>query len=143
MASSRDATAVPEAVLRNLLGLSGPRTRFAARVVERRVEYDALMILMLDGTTGDRPEAQEVAAAIAAGCLGDQHLWRDLGLHDRPTLRLLFEEYFPSLAARNDRDMRWKKFLYKCLCRWEGFHVCRAPSCDECSSYEECFSPED
>ncbi|HEY5506422.1 MAG TPA: nitrogen fixation protein NifQ [Coriobacteriia bacterium] len=134
---------VPEAVLRNLLGSGGPASRFASQIEQRRVEYDALVTLMLDNASGDRPETPGIAGALAAGCLGDQHLWRDLGLHDRPTLRVLFEEYFPALAMRNDRDMRWKKFLYKCLCRWEGFHVCRAPSCDECSSYEECFSPED
>lgn len=130
-------------VLRDLLGPSGPRARFDAQVAERRVEYDALVQLMMNEAGETRPETEDVARAIAAGSLGERHLWRDLGLTDRATLRALFETYFTPLAARNDRDMRWKKFLYKCLCRWEGFHVCRAPSCDECASHEECFSPED
>jgi nitrogen fixation protein NifQ len=143
MDSNRDAVTVPEHVVRNLLGPTGPRQRFALRVEERRVEYDALVMLLMDNASGDRLETAEVATAIAAGCLGDRHLWRDLDLHDRPTLRTIFDTYFRPLSDRNDRDMRWKKFLYKCLCRWEGFHVCRAPSCDDCSSYEECFSPED
>ena len=130
-------------VLGELMGPNGPARRFAAQVDERRVEFDALVTLLLDNASSERPETHSIAAAVAAGCLGERHLWRDLELYDRPTLRLVFEVYFPTLAARNDRDMRWKKFLYKCLCRWEGFHVCRAPSCDACSSFEECFSPED
>jgi len=135
--------AVSPEVLAELLGPNGPRARFDAQVAERRVEYDALVQLIMDHADGTRTEAIDVARAIAAGCLGEQHLWRDLGLPDRPTLRAIIETYFAALARLNDRDMRWKKFLYKCLCRWEGFHVCRAPSCDECDSYAECFSPEE
>lgn len=134
---------VPPKVLSELLGPDGPRARFAAEVTDRRVEYDALVQLLMDGADPSRPEAIDVARAVAAGCLGERHLWRDLGLPDRSTLRAILETYFEPLAARNDRDMRWKKFLYKCLCRWEGFGVCRAPSCDQCDSYDDCFAPED
>jgi nitrogen fixation protein NifQ len=133
---------VPRHIIDDLLGPGGPRARFAANVAERRVEFDALVLLMTDSAPLPRPETMAVAEAIAAGCLGDRHLWRDLGLPDRATLREILETYFGPLAERNDRDMRWKKFLYKCLCRWEGFHVCRAPTCDACDGYEECFSPE-
>jgi len=143
MASNSDAPRVPEMVLGELIGPNGPCLRFAARIKERRVEYDALVTLLMDHAPCPRPETGDVARALAAGCLGDRHLWRDLDLVDRPALRLIFEDYFTPLALLNDRDMRWKKFLYKCLCRWEGFHVCRAPSCDECSSRAECFAPEE
>ena len=30
-------------------------------------------------------------------------------------------ESFPALEAANDKDMRWKKFLYKRMCGWSGF----------------------
>lgn len=130
-------------VIDTLLGPSGPQTRFSAEVTERRVEFEALTELLLRHAprAGGAPETEAVAQAIAAGCLGERHLWRDLGLPDRPALRALFETYFAELAERNDRDMRWKRFLYKCLCRWEGFGTCRAPSCGECSSHAECFAP--
>lgn len=131
-------------VIAELIGPAGPLTRFSAEVAERPAEFEALTELLLRHAPreGAPTETRAVARAIAAGCLGDQHLWRDMRLPDRAALRELLETYFASLAAINDRDMRWKKFLYKCLCRWEGFGTCRAPSCGECSSYEECFGPE-
>ena len=45
--------------------------------------------------------------------------------------------------ARNDRDMKWKKFLYKQLCDRAEINACRAPSCSVCSDYARCFGPED
>ncbi len=50
---------------------------------------------------------------------------------------------FPDLVARNSKDMKWKKFLYKQLCEAEGLYVCRAPSCEVCKDYQQCFGPED
>lgn len=132
-------------LLDELSGQNGPRTRFAAEVAERRVEFDAIVeLLMRERTPGvDEGEARRAAEALAAGCLGERHLWRDMDLESRAQLRELFETWFAPFAAGNDRDMRWKKYIYRRLCRWEGFHSCRAPSCSECSSYDECFSPED
>jgi nitrogen fixation protein NifQ len=49
---------------------------------------------------------------------------------------------FPELAAKNEKDMKWKKFLYKQLCEAEGLYLCRAPSCDVCIDYSKCFGPE-
>jgi nitrogen fixation protein NifQ len=128
-----------------LLGPEGPEARFAAALSERRIEADAVTDLLVRGRTpalapGD---VEALARSIAAGCLGERHLWRDLRLSDRALLRELLETYFAPFAAENDRDMRWKKFIYRKLCRWEGFEACRAPSCGACSSFEECFSPED
>ncbi|MDR3686637.1 MAG: nitrogen fixation protein NifQ [Coriobacteriia bacterium] len=115
--------------------------RFAEQVEERRVEFDAIVgMLLLQTTPGVNPaQAEVVARAIAAACLGEQHLWRDLELPNRGVLRRLFEAYFEPFAADNLMDMRWKKFLYRKLCRWGGFHTCKAPSCGACSSYSECF----
>lgn len=124
--------------------VDGPEGRFAAEVAERRVEFSAIVGMLLIGATpGVNPqEAEVVARAIAAGCLGEQHLWRDLGLPSRAVLRSLLEGYFEPFAADNYMDMRWKKFIYRRLCRWGGFKTCRAPSCGACSEYAECFGPE-
>jgi nitrogen fixation protein NifQ len=84
-----------------------------------------------------------MAGILVAACLGNDHLWQDLGLWSRRELSELMQRNFPELAARNDRDMKWKKFLYKQLCETEGIYTCRAPSCQECSDYEECFGPEE
>jgi nitrogen fixation protein NifQ len=140
------------------LGLSDERVRaavarfsagwathhFAEQIAERRVEYDALVEMLQLGATpwADPTEVEVVAHAIAAGCLGERHLWRDLELPSRSVLRGLFEGYFEPFAADNTMDMRWKKYVYRKLCRWGGFHTCKAPSCGECSSYAECFGAE-
>jgi nitrogen fixation protein NifQ len=128
----------------DLAGPTGPETRFTEQVAERRVEFDALVELLLRDVTGgiDAGEAAGVARAVAAGCLGEQHLWRDLGLPDRAALRALLETYFHALAADNTMDMRWKKFIYRRLCRWGGFATCKSPSCGVCVDYAECFGPE-
>ena len=113
-------TELAPGVLESLLGPGGPRDRFP--VGARAAEYDALVALLLaHRTPGDDPDAPLVAAAIAAGCLGGQHLWRDLGLPDRAALRALIETYFAPLAVENNRDMRWKRFFYRKLCGWAGF----------------------
>jgi|JFJP01.1.fsa_nt_gi nitrogen fixation protein NifQ len=86
--------------------------------------------------------SSEMVEIVAMGCLGNDHLWQDLGLWSRPQLSALMKTNFPTLAARNVKDMKWKKFLYKQLCESEGIYVCRAPSCEVCTDYTKCFSPE-
>ena len=137
--SPRRTPAELSGIVAVLTGPSGPTSRFP--ISERRVEVDAITDLLMHSTTPgiDIVRAEQVAWAVAAGCLGEQHLWRDLGLPNRAALRILLEHYFEPLAADNVMDMRWKKFIYRRLCRWGGFQTCKAPSCGACSSYEECF----
>jgi len=80
---------------------------------------------------------------VIAGCMGDNHLWEDLGLWCRADLSRLMQDFFRPLAMRNDRDMKWKKFLYKQLCEAEGIYTCRSPSCEVCADYTNCFGPEE
>jgi nitrogen fixation protein NifQ len=84
-----------------------------------------------------------LVAMIVAACLGNDHLWQDLGLWSRKDLSGLLAHNFPEMKALNQKDMKWKKFLYKQLCETEGFYVCRAPSCEVCKDYQSCFGPED
>lgn len=131
-------------IVATLTGPTGPEARFAEQVSDRGVEFEALVELLLRNATPgvDAPDADQVARAVGAGCLGEQHLWRDLGLPNRATLRTLLETYFEPLAADNTMDMRWKKFIYRRLCRWGGFATCKSPSCGVCADYPECFGPE-
>jgi len=139
-ASTSTTTALAEAVA-IVAGPCGAVVCFEHEVRDRRVEYDGIVEMLLDhATRGVEPQrAEAVSRAIAAGCLGERHLWRDLQLPDRRSLRLLLEAYFEPFAADNYMDMRWKKFIYRRLCRWGGFNTCKAPSCGVCASYEECF----
>jgi len=70
------------------------------------------------------------------------HLWQDLGLANRNELSKLMQRHFTQLARRNSHDMKWKKFFYRMICREDGFSMCVAPSCSECSDFSGCFGDE-
>ncbi|OBS10621.1 nitrogen fixation protein NifQ [Acidihalobacter prosperus] len=110
-----------------------------ARVVER----DDLVALLLAGRAGRCASEGWLAIIVAAACMGGDHLWQDLGLWSREDLSRLMNGNFPALAQRNDRDMKWKRFLYRQLCQAEGVYVCRSPSCEVCVDYARCFGAED
>ena len=109
----------------------------------RRDEWQELHDLLNSHRKGHDESETWLAAIIATACLGSEHLWRDLGLPSRDVLRHLLQANFPLLARRNDKDMRWKKFFYKQLCEQEGGYVCRAPTCEQCTAYSDCFGPEE
>ncbi len=111
--------------------------------VDREAERDELIRLMLAYRAGVDASEAWIARIVAAGCMAADHLWQDLGLWSRLDLTEMLRRNFPALAARNDRDMKWKKFLYKQLCMEEGIYTCRAPSCEVCADYADCFGPED
>lgn len=87
-------------------------------------------------------EAEWLINLLVAACLGNDHLWQDMGLFNRAELSALLNYNFPDMATRNTGDMKWKKFIYKQLCEAEGIYVCRAPSCEVCKDYPVCFGPE-
>lgn len=107
----------------------------------RADERDELVRLLLLDKAGESPSEVWMAHVVAAGCMGAAHLWEDLGLTCRGELNALMRRNFPSLAARNVKDMKWKRFLYKQLCAAEGIYTCRAPSCEVCTDYHVCFGP--
>ncbi len=86
---------------------------------------------------------RHLAAMIARRCTRPHHLWQDLGLQDRSELSRLMRRHFTTLADRNHSDMKWKKFLYRLVCRSEGFTLCAAPICSDCDDFALCFGAED
>lgn len=109
----------------------------------RMLEKQDLVNLLKQYARPGLPETDCMIAVIVAGCLGSDHLWQDLGLWSRAQLSAMLQHNFPELAAKNDKDMKWKKFLYKQLCEAEGIYVCRAPSCEVCIDYPKCFGAEE
>lgn len=109
----------------------------------RMLEKEDLEKLLADHRATDLIESEWLAEIIVSACLGSDHLWQDLGLWSRQELSALLAHNFPELAARNTKDMKWKKFLYKQLCEAEGLYLCRAPSCEVCVDYPQCFGPEE
>jgi nitrogen fixation protein NifQ len=110
---------------------------------KRLDETEDLHILLMKNRSLDTPSNRWMVDIVAAGCMGSDHLWQDLGLWNRNDLSKLMLDNFNSLAVRNDKNMKWKKFLYKQLCETEGIYTCRAPSCEVCKDYHNCFGSED
>ncbi len=106
-------------------------------------EQEELINLLFLRRAGQDASERWLSVIVATGCMANDHLWEDLGLWSRQDLSDLMIRNFPTLAARNDRDMKWKKFLYKQLCEQEGVYLCRAPSCAVCRDYSICFGPEE
>ncbi len=105
-------------------------------------EVADLARLLRSGRAAHDPATARLCTVLAVGCMGYGHMWKDMGLAARAELRTLLAEAAPRLAVRNTGDMRWKKFLYRELCKSEAGYVCRAPSCDRCTGRAECFGAE-
>ncbi|BAP88478.1 NifQ family protein [Burkholderiales bacterium GJ-E10] len=106
-------------------------------------EFDDLLALLREHAA-TRDEANDwLAHCIASAAMGEMHLWQDMGLPGRALLSDLFFNYFPTLAAGNTGDMKWKKYLYRELCERAGIRVCRSPRCDDCPDRARCFGPEE
>jgi len=115
------------------------------RMRSRQDEVDDLVALLLahaDRSAGPKADLYHTAWLIACASLGDQHLWQDLGLPSREALSQLIGRWFPSLAARNVNNMKWKKFFYRELCLREDILICKSPTCGDCADHADCFGAE-
>ena len=72
--------------------------------------------LLLAQRSSEGDAGRWLAAMIARRAMEPNHLWEDLGLRDRSELTRLLARHFGPLAARNTRNMRWKRFFYRVLC---------------------------
>jgi nitrogen fixation protein NifQ len=111
----------------------------------RADEIEDVAALLQDGAHEglDVDAARWLAQIVSVACLGADHLWQDLRLRSRDDLSRLLQDWFPSLAARNTGNMKWKKFFYKQLCERAELQICKSPSCAACSDYAVCFGSED
>lgn len=109
----------------------------------REDEYEDVLALLLEHSAAQDAPTSRLAKIIALACMGENHLWQDLGLPNRQMLSNLMREHFPGLFLANGGNMRWKKFFYRELCRRSGIMICRSPSCAECSEMGVCFGSEE
>jgi nitrogen fixation protein NifQ len=107
------------------------------------IEEPDLRDLLIDNASSDKVQAYWLSRIIARRCLCSNHLWQDLGLADRSDLSRLMRVWFPGLADLNAKDMRWKKFFYRELCKREDVQVCKSPVCESCTDHSVCFGAED
>jgi len=108
----------------------------------RMDEYEDLRGLLMENLSGRSSGGPIVAEWVAACCMGENHLWQDMGLGSRDELSVLMKKYFRPLFDTNVSDMKWKKFFYRKICEREGFMLCKSPTCGECADYRKCFGPE-
>ncbi len=113
-----------------------------ASIAARADEIDDVLRLLLDHRSDDSEETRWLAHAIATACLGDSHLYQDMGLKNRTILSELLRRHFSTLYEKNTGNMKWKKFFYKQLCERAEINICKAPSCKVCDDYAKCFGPE-
>lgn len=111
-------------------------------MIEFDEEEEQLRALFDRFRVDDSLETRWLVSMLARRCMSPNHLWQDLGFSSRGDLNRMMRERFPALAARNAQNMKWKKFFYRCLCEMEGFSLCAAPTCAECSDYSACFGEE-
>ncbi|WP_244433636.1 nitrogen fixation protein NifQ [Azospirillum sp. B506] len=104
-------------------------------------EADLRAFLVEHGATG-ADEERWLATILARRSLEPNHLWQDMGFHDRGELNTMFRLHFPALVAMNSGDMKWKKFFYRQLCEREGLMLCKSPNCEVCDDVEVCFGEE-
>jgi len=98
------------------------------------------LLLAHRSTPGD--DSRRLAAMIARRAMEPNHLWEDLGLRDRSELSRLLARHFGPLAARNTKNMRWKRFFYRTLCEADGVVMCSTPVCSSCGDFALCFGDE-
>ena len=110
--------------------------------VVRSADEACLLDLLSQCATNATPFQIRLAAMIARRAQSPNHLSQDLGLRHRGDLSRLMVRHFRLLAARNTGDMKWKKFLYRMICRDAGYALCTAPSCAECCDFDVCFGDE-
>jgi nitrogen fixation protein NifQ len=106
-------------------------------------ECELVRDILLEYLSPRDAEGEWLTAMIARRALEPNHLWEDLGLRNRSELTRLMERRFSSLAARNDKNMRWKRFIYRLMCENDGFVMCATPVCSNCADYHVCFGAEE
>lgn len=148
-ASLVEATGLSSKDLVRLVSLSFPGVplRFfdldpTGEVPQRDIEEDMLHALLLEHADSGLPKSPYFARIVARRAMRDDHLWQDLGLFERAELTRLLNRHFPTLAQGNTDNMKWKKYFYRKLCEVEGFSLCTAPSCRDCTDFTSCFGEE-
>jgi nitrogen fixation protein NifQ len=117
----------------------------AARLEDTTAEDEEVAMvrdLLLSHRSSEGDVGRWLAAMVARRAMEPNHLWEDLGLRDRTELTRLLARHFAPVAARNTRNMRWKRFFYRMLCEDDGLVMCSTPVCTNCNDFDLCFGDE-
>ena len=117
-------------------------TGFSQSCVVEDDEVAMVRDLLLAQRSTEANVGRWLAAMIARRSVEPNHLWEDLGLRERSELSRLLARHFTPLAARNTKNMRWKRFFYRMLCEGDGFVMCTTPVCTQCTDFNLCYGEE-
>ncbi|MEJ2200752.1 MAG: nitrogen fixation protein NifQ, partial [Desulfuromonadaceae bacterium] len=125
----------------DLQQLSGPKAPPDQAIPASNSEVRDLLLSHVprDETGTPRQLSRWLALALAARAAQPGHLWVAMGLLQRPELSAAIARRLPSLAAANDKGMRWKRYLFREVCKLNGGLLCKSPNCGVCSDYALCF----
>lgn len=147
--TATEATGLSRAELQDVLTRSFPAISANVFALEEacdpepELEEELLRGLLLTHARPGEEASARFAKIIARRAMRNDHLWQDLGLFNRAELSRLLGTHFPTLAAGNTENMKWKKYFHRKLCEAEGLTLCTAPNCRECNDFESCFDPEE
>ena len=98
-------------------------------------EFSEILEMLLEHRADKNEQTHQLSYAIATASMGENHLWQDMGLPSRKELSELMTTHFPTLAAKNQGDMKWKKFFYRQLCERADVPICKSPHCADCCDF--------
>ncbi|GHV04706.1 hypothetical protein AGMMS50229_06590 [Campylobacterota bacterium] len=94
-------------------------------------EWQYLTNLLIAYSADESISEKWLAKIVALGCVGNNHLWCDLGLANRNELTRLLTTAFPRFAHKNTTDTKWKKFIYHQYCITSDGNA--KPNCKACN----------
>jgi nitrogen fixation protein NifQ len=123
---------------------SDPATK-TAQAAEINPQVRNLLLSFIEKDLVGWPQFAALALAriLAARAAHPGHLWVAMGLFERPQLSAAIGRVLPTLLKANAKKMRWKRYLFKQVCEFNGGKMCKSPVCGDCSDYALCFGPEE
>jgi len=125
--------------------LKRSRSSVQAAIPEINEEVLTLLLRHVSEPTEESsiPISTYLCHILAARASQPGHLWVSMGFFERPELTASIRRHLPSLADANNKNMRWKRYLFREVCNLNGGTMCKAPNCGVCSDYALCFAPEE
>lgn len=116
-------------------------TQYQQLLSQQSPLHSALLSLLLaNRSAAENPQhGSWLAHVVAVASLGSRHLWQDMGLTSRHEVSLLLQYYLYPLYARNQADIKWKRFLYAELGDQLGLPGLKPPQCGRCREHAACL----
>ncbi|NWK79644.1 nitrogen fixation protein NifQ [Aquitalea sp. LB_tupeE] len=118
-----------------------PDVQYQQLLSQRPPLHQALLDMLLTNRSAaeNAQHGRWLAHALAVASLGSRYLWQDLGLSSHRELKQLLQFYLYPLFARNQADIKWKRFLYAELGEQLGHPGLKPPECGRDHRHAACL----